>query len=237
MRHFTLSTGLVALTLIFAAEPAQGNTIDIRVLSATFTSTVTVAANPNPATKETKTSKGAAPVSESLHRAYCDDLTNVVVCESGPGAASYANADAAAALLDVSAVGSAYWYTDAIAYADSEWTFSPVWDGTAVINIFGVSSFIESTQHASLFDVTANEQVWLFSTDRALGMSEVVPTSLYADHVYAMHLTAFAAGRGDYTLSNVQVSGIRAVPDNVDTFVCFCMGLLAALLGNYKLRT
>lgn len=39
--------------------------------------------------------------------------------------------------------------------------------------------------------------------------------------------------------SSLRVSGIRAVdvPDNVDTFMCLCMGLFVALLGTWKLRT
>ena len=232
MRHIATSA-VLALTFIFAATPAQGSTIDVRVLSAKFTATVTVAWRFDPATTETKTSTGPDPVSESLHRAYCEDLTGVFLCESG----FKALADAAAGFLDVSTSGSADQFTHAIATADSEWTFSPLWDGTAVIDILGESSLIESSQFASLFDLTADEQVWQFSTSNAFGMYEVVPTVLNAQHVYAMHLTAFAAGREDHAFSELHVSGIRAVPDTVDSFVCLCMGLLVAVLGKWKLRT
>jgi hypothetical protein len=116
--------------------------------------------------------------------------------------------------------------TNAVAEADGEWTFSPLQDGVADIGIVGDNNFIEAWQSASLFDLTSNEQVWYFySNTYDLGISETMPTLLDADHVYVMHLNAFAAGRGDGTWSNLRVSGIRAVPDNVDSFVCLCMGL------------
>ena len=66
-----------------------------------------------------------------------------------------------------------------------------------------------------------------------------MPTLLSAEHIYVMHLNAYAGGQGDTTSSTLRVSGIRAVqvPDNVDSFVCLCMGLLVALLGKWKLQT
>lgn len=70
-----------------------------------------------------------------------------------------------------------------------------------------------------------------------MGITETVPTFLDADHVYVMHLKVFAAGRGDTTRSTLRVSGIQAVPDNVDSFMCLCMGLLVALLGKWRLQT
>jgi hypothetical protein len=222
--RLALRSMVVSCALVFAAIPAHATPIDVRVLSATFTATVTVAQG---ADTQTETATNSDPVSKSLYREYCNDI---FMC-------AFADADATAGLLDVSATGYSF-FADAVANADSEWTFSPLWGGVSYIDIVGDNNFIEAWQSASLFDVTSNEQVWYFYSNRYdLGISETVPTLLNADHVYVMHLNAFAAGRGDGTWSNLRVSGIRAVPDNVDSFVCLYIGLLAALLAKWQLRT
>jgi hypothetical protein len=152
-------------------------------------------------------------------------------------------ADASADLLDVLAYangGIAFpGLTGAHAAADSEWTFSPLVDGVADITIFLSGIFVEGFQSASLFDVTANQLLWQVSAKFVGDTTEVVPTLLSAQHVYAMHLHARANGASDSTLSTLRVSGIQAaaVPDTVDSFMCLCMGLLVAVLGAWKLGT
>ena len=237
MRHIAPSAGVV-LTLFFAAGPAQASPIHVQVLSKQFTVTVTVSLRGSLA--DTKTSTSSDPVSESLSGMWCDDNFQIVDCGSPAPLflTGLADADAAADLLGVSAIGSALYAGDAIATAETEWTFSPVVDGVAYIDIFGTHSFICCGQSASLFDLTVNEPVWQFSsTFWQLGLSQTVPTLLSTEHVYQMRLAASAYGSGDYTWSNLHVSGIQAVPDNVDSFVCLCMGLLVALLGKWKLGT
>ena len=233
MRNTALSTVLV-LTFIFVAAPAQGSTIDVRVLSAKFSATMTVAWGDN-TLPQTKTTTSPYPVSDFLDQGFCeDDFGNISLCDGGwpSGFAS-----AAAGFLDVEAIGLASHFATDIAEADTELTFSPFVDGVAYIDIVGDNSFIESWQSASLFDLTANEQVWRFFAIRYdFGIQETVPTFLDADHVYVMHLNAFAAGRGDGTFSTLRVSNLH-VPDNVDSFMCLCIGLLVALIGKWKLGT
>lgn len=247
MRPTALST-VLALTLPLAATPAQASTIDVRVLSSKFTATVEIGHESGGSQK--KTSMGPDPVSESVSQAYCDvDLSGVFPCDSGasdPIFVGATQADASASLLEVLAYadgGGGSWIGvlqgGAGAVADSEWTFRPLVDGVAVIDIFLSGLYISGIQSASLFDVTANQLLWQFSTISATPYTEVVPTPLSAQHVYAMHLHASALGQGDTTLSTLRVSGIQAaaVPDNVDSFACLCMGLFVALLGKWKLGT
>ena len=126
------------------------------------------------------------------------------------------------------AIGLAIFFTDAIADADSEWTFSPLVDGVADFSIHGGSGVIPLPYSATLFDVTTNTQMWGFSLVGGF-VTETVSTFLNAEHVYAMHLTANAYGSGDGSVTSVHVSGIRAVPDSVDSFMFLCLGLLVAL--------
>jgi hypothetical protein len=136
----------------------------------------------------------------------------------------------------VSAVGNASLLVDARAFADSEWTFSPLVDGVADFSIHGGPGIIPLPYSATLFDVTTNTQMWGGSLVGGF-VNETESTFLDAEHVYAMHLTATAYSSGDFTNTSVHVSGIQAVPDNIDSFMCLCMGLLVALLGKWRLHT
>ena len=79
--------------------------------------------------------------------------------------------------------------------------------------------------------------LWEFSTETfAPTLHETVPTFLSAENVYLIHLTAFIHSSHDGAYSALRVSGIQAVPDNVDSFMCLCMGMLVALLGKWKLK-
>ena len=228
MRHTALSTAL-ALTLVFVATPAQASTIGVHLLSATYSVTLTVGGHPE-YPFETITSTDSAPVSESLSRVYIPaDLEN--------GLFGSAEAIATAGPLEVFAVasGSPIGQLFAQAEATSEWMFSPVQDGVADIDILAFNGAVTVLQTARMFDLTANAQVWQFVAEN--GIDETVPTLLRADHVYAMHLTTRATARGDFVSSTLRVSGIQAVPDNVDSFMCLCIGLLVALMGKWKLGT
>ena len=233
---------VVSCALVFAAIPAHATPIDVRVLSSRSTATVTVGLFLGPLT--TKSSTGSDPVSESLSQTYCEnEVGNLFECDGQPPLGSFVVGDvagnAAADWLEVSAYGNggaAPFQGRGVAEADSEWTFSPLVDGIATIDILGSNDFIEAWQSASLFDLTANEPVWQFISIRYdLGISQTVPTLLSAEHIYVMHLNAYAGGQGDTTSSTLRVSGIRAVPDNVDSLVCLCIGVLFALLGKQLL--
>ena len=220
-------TTVLVLSFI-AAAPAHASTIDIRVLSASHTATVTTSQFSN---TQTKSATDSLPVTANLYTEYIpDDLL--------AGFFGTAIADASADLMEVSTRGSASWTTEAIASADSEWTFSPLVGGMATIDILGTLGSVESRHSVSLFDMTANQQLWQFAMVACceLGLSETVSTMLAADHVYAMHLTAFAAARGDFTLSELSVSGLRvvSVPDRSGAFACLAIGLL--LISGLKLR-
>ena len=243
MLHIALST-VLALTLALAATAAQASTIDVRVLTATYSVTVAVH-HPHDPVAPSKTATSSSPISESLFRMWCEpnDLNGpIVACESvPPGFYMHAEAEASATadLLELSALAHGYvGITNAGATADSEWTFSPLADGTADFEIFMSGFWIAGFQSASLFDVTANQVLWEFSTRYCcdlLANTRVAQTPLSAQHVYAMHLNARAGGQGDTTLSTLRVTGLRAVPDNVNSFVCLCMGLLLALVGKWTL--
>ena len=92
-----------------------------------------------------------------------------------------------------------------------------------------------------LFDRTANAQLWRFDAPYMVwgpdDITETVRTYLDADHVYVLHLHTYGVSYGEGTFgTNLRVSNLH-VPDNADTFVCLCRGLLVALLGTWKLRT
>lgn len=239
MRHTALST-VLALTLTLVATPALGTPIDVRVLSATHSVTVGISGFGFP--WKSKTSTASSPVSESLFQMYCDTLERPwFECESvTPDVISpaFAEASATAGLLELTASAQGNPSPAALATADSEWTFSPLVDGVADINILLGNVWTSEYASASLFDVTANQLLWQFSVRPPNGVV-VVPTLLSAQHVYAMDLHASAVTTGSGRHSYVRVSGIQAVavPDNVDTFMCLCMGLLVALLGRSKLLT
>jgi hypothetical protein len=154
---------------------------------------------------------------------------------------SFAEGTATADLLELSAYASGQvGFPSAGARAYADWTFAPLVDGVADITIFMSGFYLSGFQSASLFDVTANQVLWEFSTNYCCDFSpntKVAQTPLSAQHVYAMHLYASAAAQGDSTLSTLRVSGIQAVPDNVGSFMCLCMGLLVALLGKWKVGT
>ena len=217
----------LVLTVVFMATPAYASSIGVEVLSVTFTATVTVALNSPPDT-HTESSTDSVPVSESLSRTWSE------------GGDSFAEATAIADLLEVSTEAFALSLAggaQAVAYADSVWTFSPSEDGIADIGIFGEQGFIDATQSVTLFDVTADQLVWQYSIGiGAIGMSHLVPTTLDADHVYSMHLTARARASNDATNSTLRVSGIQAVPENADTLLCLCLGLLFVLYGRWALN-
>jgi hypothetical protein len=221
---------VVSCALVFAATPALATPIDVRVLSATYSVTVTVGGHPEYVT-ETKTSTDSSPVSESLYRNYIPQDTEF-------GMFGDALAIATADLLDVSTFGLSAIGTSlfTISSADTQFTFSPLADGVADFTINGGSGVFSLPYSASLFDVTTNTQMWEFSL---LGgfFHETVPTFLDGEHVYSMHLHALAVSQADGVDSEMHVSGIRAVPDTVDSFVCLCMGLFAAVLGTWQLRT
>ena len=230
MRNTALST-VVVLAFAFVATPAHGSTIDVRVLSATYSVTVRIGGHPEyPA--ETKTSTHSSPVSESLSRYY------VPLEDPMWGVYGEARATATADLLDVVAAGFSELGTslNTSSYADTQWTFSPLVDGVADFSIHGGAGVFSSPFSATLFDVTTNTQMWEFSQVGWV-LSETVYTFLHAEHVYAMHLSAQAHSSADGVLTDMHVSGIRAVPENADSFVCLCMGLLVALLGKWKLQT
>lgn len=226
MRHTALSTVLL-LAFALVATPAQGSTI-VNVLNATYSVTVTVGGHPEYPT-ETTTSTDSRPVSESLSRVY-------IPADTEFGNYGYADATASAGWLDVLTMGGS-WFAESGAFADSEVIFSPLEDGVAVFNIDGNHGIVHNGQSVTLFDVTANTQMWTFSTERwAPSLFETVPTFLSAENIYSIHLTAFIHSSGDGAYSALHASGIQAVPDNVHSFMCLCMGLLVALLG-WKLQS
>jgi hypothetical protein len=227
MRDIALSTALL-LAFAFVATPAQGNTI-VNVLDATYSVKVTIGGHPEYAT-ETKTATHSTPVSQSLARSY-------IPADTMWGLYGYADATASAGWLDVLTMGGS-WYAESGAFADSEITFSPLEDGVAVFNIDGSHGVVHNGQSVTLFDVTANAHMWTFSTERfAPSLFETVPTFLSTENIYSIHLTAFVHSSGDGAYSALHVSGIQAVPDNVDSFVCLCMGMFMALLGKWTLRS
>jgi hypothetical protein len=215
----TLQSIVVSCALVIAATPAQATPIDVRVLSASYSVTVTIGVHPDHVI-ETKTSTDLDPVTESL--------------SSVGGIYGYAEANATADFLDVWVDGFSLPATPlyTISSADTRWTFSPVEDGVADFGILWERGHIFVLLSATLVDVTTNAQVWEFSSlQYGLYLSETVPTFLDADHVYAMNLTASAESRGDGVYGDLHLSGVRAVPDDVDSFMCLCLGLLVVLLG------
>ena len=200
------------------AAPTYATTIEIQVLSVTHTATVTVARFPD-LTRQTETATDAVPVAVSLSQTYCNDY----FC------GAYAVANASADLLEISATAYAG-YARAWASVDSALTFAPLSDGLAEIGVVGVAGIVASTHSVTLFDITANQQLWAFAGQRGSFIDQTMLTPLSAAHVYAVHLTATAEGSNDSSNSTLRLSGLRAVPDEGGTLMYLGLGVVVLLL-------
>jgi len=170
--------------------------------------------------------------------------------DSGPGYASvsynctdpdgspcgYADASATAQPFRVTAsMNAGYYSMSAWASAETDLTFSPLADGTAMLGLaFEASSWSPGGADgvARLFDVTEDQQLWEYSW--LSQPAEGVPTALSAAHAYRLHLGVASEGSMQ-GYSMIEVSGLQeAVPDPGSTLLLLGMGLMGLMAGRKR---
>jgi len=216
---------LVALSVL-AATPAQGGPIGIRVLSATYTTTLTTTvANGEVGDLTTaRTVRGPIPAHDGMGIS-----TNTV----DEWASAHAGATAGLRAVETYTTAGGMGYNWAEASARTELTFSPLADATAplglVVNATGDSFWTGG--FASLFDVTANDQVWAYWWRGGTAVpypgvgnqlewdmvgayaSMTLPTALSAAHLYDLHLFATSNASNDGQGTEIRLSGLEPVPE------------------------
>lgn len=226
----------VSLSALLAPVRAQADSINVNVLSATYSANLNLTLQPDyGGGTTTATGTGSSPVSESL-----DLLQPYTLIDPNDGSVIYstqlemqasANADWLAVDVNLLQQGN-YWSGQAT--ADFDMTFSPVADGTATLGVDFTRSGEYGSGFGSLFDVTTQQELWRFSFGSDFGGCDfcpvavneggiesfpgwsgpfALPSVLNAADVYDLHLTASTFNPAFRTFSSVQVSGLAPAPE------------------------
>lgn len=222
MRRISLS---VLFALIVTGTVAQADPISIQVLKVTYSTSINLV-SPS-LTQRTTAATGSDPVSRSLY--WDEPAPPDPYYQENPSIQASATADWLAVSAALSQSSNHFSGT---ASADVDLMFSPLTDGIAPLGIAYDSPPDLGWARGFLFDLTTQQEVWLFATECAacrpsftypagesawelpfVSGSFTVPTALESTHVYQLHLTAkpslFAFGGQRSSLS---LTGLEAVP-------------------------
>jgi hypothetical protein len=210
---------VLCLSAVLAPGTALAGPIGIQVLSATYSTKITLSSNDTGETATTAATE-SSPVSQSLQLPIAQSI----------------NGSASADWLAVFASANNPIFpggNHASASANFDLTFVAVADATATLGFSYIQQPEYGTFFGSLFDVTTQQMLWKFywgeqytcdicppileqgGITQAIRLSSFeLQTALNATHMYDLHLFAGASSPGIHLQdSALQVSGLVAVPE------------------------
>ena len=232
---------LIVLALLLSAAPATADSLGVTVLSNSYVTNVAL-----------NVKKFVGSDIESVVTTHSLSSTSPIVDEVHGSAKVFAKATADT--FSVSSVTSALFdinldEVSAFANADASSTlwFAPVQDGVAKLLLTFATGNFESrfTQGlVSLYDATANQTLWTYSSDGGVGNVPWTPDfdccsgtvaisqAFFSSHVYLLTMHAGSDANTDSMRISAGISGLHTVPEP-GTLSMLALGALGAA---YRLR-